>query len=645
MPQQDTEFTAYNALSTWVMDRIEQWKTHRDQNYQEKWEEYYRLWRGVFDPSDRTRDSENSKLISPALQQAIEATVAELEEATFGSEQWFDIRDDLLDQTPGDVSYLRKILKEDLEKEGIKEAIAEIFLNAAIYGTGIGKILVEEKSEFYPMETPIPGTLTTQRTVQEFPYICVKVEPVSPQEFLIDPVATCINEALGVATEMMKPMYTVIRGIKDGIYEDVVIGSYSDIDDDYDFESSVSEEDDQVKITEYWGLIPKKFIGKKATYDEFDYDEDELVEAVVTIANDSTVLRVVENPFLMKDRPFIYYQHDRVPGKFWGRGVAEKGYNMQKALDAELRSRIDALALTTHPMMGIDATRIPRGAKLEVKPGKTILTNGDPAQVLRPMNFGQLQAHTFQESAELERMLSMATGAFDNATSTASIPRNNTASGMSMMQAASIKRQKRTLMNFQNTFLIPMLKKVINRKIQFDPQRYPLMDYKFIPYSTMGIMAKELEMTQMIQLLSVIPPDSPAHKALVAGVLEASSVQNRDELLQMLMQQDPQAAQIQQITMQLQMQKAQADIAEVQAKAQKYAADALATQAEAAEKMPSDMKAQEKLLDMQKKMLDMQKQAADIENVRSETIRNIPEIEHLKSETILNLANARRGGV
>jgi len=638
MPTQDTEFTGYNALATWISDRVDQWRTHRDQNYQEKWEEYYRLWRGVYDPSDKTRDSENSKLISPALQQAIEATVAELEEATFGSEQWFDIRDDNQDQTPGDVTGLRKLLKEDLEKEGVKEAIAEIFLNGAIYGTGIGKILVEEKSEKYPMQRQIPGTMAVETVVQDVPYICVKIEPVSPQEFLIDPVATCINQALGCATEMMKPMYTVIRGIKDGIYDDVPIGSYSDLDDDYDFESSVSEEDDQVKITEYWGLIPKKFMNKKESFGEFDYEEDELVEAVVTIANDSTVLRVVENPFMMKDRPFIYYQHDRVPGKFWGRGVAEKGYNMQKALDAELRSRIDALALTTHPMMGIDATRIPRGAKLEVKPGKTILTNGDPATVLRPMNFGQLQAHTFQESAELERMLSMATGAFDTATSSASIPRNNTASGMSMIQAASIKRQKRTLMNFQNNFLIPMLNKVIYRKIQFDPQRYPLMDYKFIPYSTMGIMAKELEMTQMIQLLSVIPPESQAHKALVAGVLEASSVQNRDELMQMFMQQDPQAAQIQQTSLMLQMQQAQANIAETQAKAQKYAAEAM-------EKMPTDMKAQEKMLDLQKKMLDMQKQAVDMENTRSETIRNIPEIELIKSKAVLNLANARKGVV
>ena len=33
---------------------------------------------------------------------------------------------------------------------------------------------------------------------------------------------------------------------------------------------------------------------------------------------------------------------------------------MAKALDAEMRARIDALALTTHPMMAVDATRIPR---------------------------------------------------------------------------------------------------------------------------------------------------------------------------------------------------------------------------------------------------------------------------------------------
>ena len=39
-------------------------------------------------------------------------------------------------------------------------------------------------------------------------------------------------------------------------------------------------------------------------------------------------------------------------------------------------------------MMAMDATRLPRGAKFEVKPGKAILTNGNPNEILFPFKFG-----------------------------------------------------------------------------------------------------------------------------------------------------------------------------------------------------------------------------------------------------------------
>jgi hypothetical protein len=85
----------YKGLASWLSERLESWKDHRDQNYQKKWDEYYRLWRGIWAESDKLRESESSRLISPALQQAVEATVSELEEATFGRDKWFDIRDDV----------------------------------------------------------------------------------------------------------------------------------------------------------------------------------------------------------------------------------------------------------------------------------------------------------------------------------------------------------------------------------------------------------------------------------------------------------------------------------------------------------------------------------------------------------------------
>ena len=71
---QDTKYNdPQSSLSSWVMGRVEQWEEHRNTNYLEKWDEYYRIWRGIWSPSDKTRGSENSRLISPATQQAVEA--------------------------------------------------------------------------------------------------------------------------------------------------------------------------------------------------------------------------------------------------------------------------------------------------------------------------------------------------------------------------------------------------------------------------------------------------------------------------------------------------------------------------------------------------------------------------------------------
>tara|TARA_R110000824_G_scaffold14869_1_gene62967 strand:+ start:2015 stop:3979 length:1965 start_codon:yes stop_codon:yes gene_type:complete len=645
----DTKDLAYTdpqaPLSAWVIDRVTQWEEHRNTNYLDKWDEYYRIWRGIWSSQDKTRGAENSRLISPATQQAIESTVAELEEAIFGQDKWFDLRDDLADQDPTDVKVIRANLQEDLERAKVKNSIVECLLNAAIYGTGIAKLNVDEGKIKSLKESPIPDTLTVDTVVYEEDMVTVRLDSLTPKEFAIDPTATSIDEALGVAQIVIKPKYEIIEGIRDGIYEDKPLGAYDKADFGFDDEhGSQASDDDKVKITEYWGRVPKKFLsGKSSLSDEFDYDDDELVEAVVVIANDSVVLRASENPYLMGDRPFMSFQLDRVPNKFWGRGIAEKGYNPQKALDAELRARIDTLALTTHPMMGVDATRLPRGVKFEVKAGKTILTNGDPRQTLMPLNFGSLANSTFQEASELERMVQMGTGAIDSQTSSASNPRNSTASGMSMMQAASIKRQKRTIMNFQENFLIPMIKKSAWRYIQFAPERYPAGDYQFIAYSSMGIMAKELEMTQMIQLLSMTQQGTPAFNIMLLGIFENSSMKNREELKQAIMQMsqpDPKEAQLKEMVQQLELMKLQMEIEEMKAGATKDMAQAMKIQSEIGDNQ-SEEKMIKSQMDLAERMAKIEGLRATAKNIQSETMRNVPEVEHLQSETILNLAMAR----
>jgi hypothetical protein len=460
-------------IENWVINKADEWRDHYEANYEQKFDEYYRLWRGIWAAEDKTRDSERSRLISPALQQAVESSVAEVEEATFGRGKWFDIRDDRNDKDPQDIAYLREQLTEDFHFTKTRKAVAECLLNAAVFGTGIGEIVIEEVKEMKPATQPIMDGAMEAVGVNIEDRVVVKLRPILPQNFLIDPVATSIEDALGVVIDEFVPTHQVKIGIQNGIYRDVEIETAAtDTNLEPDKELSTFDED-KVRLTKYYGLVPKHLfnaamldeedddeMSKTLTSDDDEEDdEDGYVEAIIVIANGGQLLKIEENPYMMQDRPVVAFPWDVVPSRFWGRGICEKGYNSQKALDAELRARIDALALTVHPMIAMDASRMPRGAKMEVRPGKTILTNGNPSEILQPFKFGNLDQVTFAQAGELQKMVQMATGAIDAAGIPGTINGDAAAGAVSMSMGAIIKRHKRTLINFQESFLIPMIEK------------------------------------------------------------------------------------------------------------------------------------------------------------------------------------------
>jgi hypothetical protein len=538
------EFTILQSVEDWVMEQCNSWRNHFDNNYQDRFEE------------DKTRDSERSQIISPALQQAVESSVAEIEEATFGRGRFFDIKDDLRDGEPQDVVFLREQLYRDFQQNKARKSVAECLINAAVYGTGVAEIVLQEEKEMKPASQPIMegqmqavGVNIADRTV-------CKLRPILPQNFLIDPVATSIEEALGVAVDEFVPYHQVELLQESGVYKDVDITlAYNDTDLDPDPEL-IDQPDDKVRLTKYYGLVPKYLVEDEEDF-EIEEEDGHYIECIIVIANGGTLLKVERNPYMMGDRPVVAFPWDIVPGRFWGRGVCEKGYNSQKALDAELRARIDALALTVHPMMAMDATRLPRGAKPEVRPGKILLTNGDPREVLQPFNFGQVSQITFAQAEQLQKMVQTATGAIDSAGIPGSINGEATAAGISMSLGAIIKRHKRTLINFQESFLIPFVTKVAHRYMQFEPEMYPVNDYKFEVTSSLGIIAREYEVTQLVQLLQTMGSDSPLYAVLIQSIIDNMNISNREQLIQVIQQAsqpNPQAQEAAQAAQQVQLQ-------------------------------------------------------------------------------------------
>jgi len=450
----------------------------------------------------------------------------------------------------------------------------------------IGEIVVKQVKNLSPSTQPSARPGLNMIGVTENNRISVALQPVNPKNFLIDPDAQTIEEAMGCAIEQFVGRHVVTQAQANGVYKDVYVGD-APVDTDLEETQELTyPQQDRVLLLRYYGLVPKALLEdpEKFTLSEEDSYTD-LVEALVVIANGSTLLKAEPNPFMMQDRAVIAAQADSVPGRFWGRGTAEKAYNMQKAVDAQIRSHVDSLGYTSAPMMGMDATRMPRGFKFEIKPGKSILTNGSPSEILQPLKFGVTDKSNIETAQIFERMMLQATGTLDSANLPAQVSGGEAATaGLAMAIGSLLKKNRRALINFQEDFLIPFVQKAAWRYMQFAPNRYPVKDFDFVATATMGMVAREFEQAQMMALMSTLGPNSPITPVLLQGIIESSSLPNRESLLAQLTQMsqpDPAAQQLQQQSAQLQLATQQADVQEKQARAQKATAEAQKASVEA----------------------------------------------------------------
>lgn len=592
MEQNDFDQPSENdkELVSFVVDHCDRWRTYRDINFLPDWQEYERIFRGQWASEDKTRESERSRIVTPATQQAVETRHAEIMEAIFGSGEFFDIKDDIqdVDGNPLDVEALKLQMMEDFKRDKLRKHVDQVVLLAEIYGTGIAEMVTSMEKELVPATMPMPGQAQAAIGTVEKMRVSVKPMPVNPKNFLWDPNGTTVDDCMGVAIEKYVSIHKIVRGIEKGIYRKVnITPTYEDTDLEPTQEVS-QYQDEKVLLLTYYGLVPREYLNKVSDEDVVELFPDEsaaedyqdMVEAIIVIANDGMLLKAEENPYMMKDRPVLTYQADTVPNRLPGRGTIEKAYNMQKSIDAQVRTHLDSLALTASPMMAVDATRLPRGAKLTVQPGKAIYTNGNPNEILYPFKFGQTDGSSITTAEKFQQMLLQATGTLDSNGMVSAVGRDAAGTGMSMAVASIIKKYKRTLVNFQEDFLIPFINKAAWRFMQFDPERYPSVDMVFIPTATLGIIAREYEQAQFISLLQTLGPDTPVLPIILKGIVANSSLSNRMELLQRLDQMgqvDPQAQEKQLIQEQLAMQAAQAQIAVNTTQAEQNRAEATKT--------------------------------------------------------------------
>jgi hypothetical protein len=202
------------------------------------------------------------------------------------------------------------------------------------------------------------------------------------------------------------------------------------------------------------------------------------------------------------------------------------------------------------------------------------------------MHFGQLEQSTFTHTQQLDQMIQRATGSLDVISLASRAGGDSRSGSTSMMLSGIVKRHKRTLMGFIDRFYVPSLRKILWRNMQYYPERYTPRNWNFIASSTMGIIQREYETQNLVQLLNTMEPQSPEYKMLLMGVVSNTGLTHRREIIEMLkksiemaqqaqsLQQgaaaDPQTAAMQaqlgQLQIQLQIAETQAKIGELTAR-------------------------------------------------------------------------------
>ena len=144
-------------------------------------------------------------------------------------------------------------------------------------------------TELVPSTQPL-DSMYNQIGVQPVERPLVKLIPIQPRNFLIDPSATSVDDAMGCAIEEFVPTHKIDILQEQGVYKDVPI-SQDPTDYDLEADSTLDHTDhDRVRVIRYYGLVPRDLLLEEGV-NEAELKSDSMwQEACVVVANGGTVL-------------------------------------------------------------------------------------------------------------------------------------------------------------------------------------------------------------------------------------------------------------------------------------------------------------------------------------------------------------------
>lgn len=260
---------------------------------------------------------------------------------------------------------------------------------------------------------------------------------------------------------------------------------------------------------EYHGPVLGKDLMVWGLDDPAVNDPEKMYEACIWMIG-RWVLKAQLNYDPVGMRPYYSTSYEQIPGEFWGFGIPDVLDDVQGIVNAAVRSLVNNMGMASGPQVGINIDRLP--------PGQDI-TNLTPWKVWQfednPLGTTSSKAlEFFQPDSNISDLLTVIEKFYQFADDFSLVPRymagsdkvggaGRTASGLSMLMDAANKGLKGVVANVDVGVLSPMLRKLYNHNMLYDPDPTIKGDAQIMASGAVSLMRIESMQLRRNEFLQV----------------------------------------------------------------------------------------------------------------------------------------------
>jgi hypothetical protein len=251
----------------------------------------------------------------------------------------------------------------------------------------------------------------------------------------------------------------------------------------------------------------------------------------------STVIKAVLNYDPLGRKPYYAASYEKVPGAFWGNGVADLIRDCQSMCNAAARALSNNMGIASGPQVGLNVSRMPPGENVTSMTPWRIwqFQNTDFQDASKPIEFFQPQSNATELMGVFEKFQMLAdeySGIPRYMTGEQAPGAGRTASGLSMMISNASKSIKSVISSIDHHVISPLLQRLYQHNLRYSQDPYLIGDINIVSKGAMSLVAKESAAVRRAEFLQLALTNPMAQQ--IMGVLgTAELLRDHAKLLDM----------------------------------------------------------------------------------------------------------------